>query len=261
MHSSSRRWLTVPLVLLAVIALGAASAELVLYAANAGLAQEPLPQVPAAPQTKPPFKPEVGQHGKDVVWVPTPQALVDKMLDMAKVTPEDLVMDLGSGDGITVISAAKRGARAIGIEYNPDMVDLSRANAEKAGVTAQGDLPQRRPLRNRPVGGDGHHDVPAAADQHEAAAEDPRPEARHAHRLELVHDGGLGRRRDRQRRRRMRDLVHGVLLDRAGEDRRQVEDADRRVRRSCRRSRWWPGRSSRTARARPSPTAGSGARS
>jgi precorrin-6B methylase 2 len=80
------------------------------------------------------FKPEVGQGGKDVVWVPTPQALVDKMLDMAKVTAQDVVMDLGSGDGITVITAAKRGARAIGIEYNPDMVELSKANAEKAGV-------------------------------------------------------------------------------------------------------------------------------
>jgi precorrin-6B methylase 2 len=82
-----------------------------------------------------PFKPEVGQGGKDVVWVPTPQALVDKMLDMANVTPQDVVMDLGSGDGITVITAAKRGARAIGIEYNPDMVELSKANAEKAGVS------------------------------------------------------------------------------------------------------------------------------
>ena len=81
-----------------------------------------------------PFKPEVGQGGKDVVWVPTPQALVDKMLDMANVTPQDVVMDLGSGDGITVITAAKRGARAIGIEYNPDMVELSKANAQKAGV-------------------------------------------------------------------------------------------------------------------------------
>jgi precorrin-6B methylase 2 len=81
------------------------------------------------------FKPEVGQHGKDVVWVPTPQALVDRMLDMAKVTPRDYVMDLGSGDGITVITAAKRGARALGIEYNPDMVALSIANAAKAGVS------------------------------------------------------------------------------------------------------------------------------
>ena len=73
-----------------------------------------------------PYEPEVGQAGKDVVWVPTPQALVDKMLDMAKVTPQDFVMDLGSGDGRTVISAAKRGARALGIEYNPDMVELAK---------------------------------------------------------------------------------------------------------------------------------------
>src|SRR5512138_351852 len=67
------------------------------------------------------FQPQVGQSGKDVVWVPTPQALVDKMLDMAKVTPQDVVMDLGSGDGRTVITAAKRGARALGIEFDQNM--------------------------------------------------------------------------------------------------------------------------------------------
>src|SRR6266542_6926522 len=77
----------------------------------------------------PSFEPQVGQAGKDVVWVPTPQALVDKMLDMAKVTPQDYVMDLGSGDGRTVITAAKRGVRAMGVEYNPDMVELSRRAA------------------------------------------------------------------------------------------------------------------------------------
>ncbi|MGE3889924.1 MAG: cyclopropane-fatty-acyl-phospholipid synthase family protein, partial [Vicinamibacterales bacterium] len=82
-----------------------------------------------------PFEPTVGQAGKDVVWVPTPQALVDKMLDMAKVTKDDFVMDLGSGDGRTVITAAKRGARALGIEYNPDMVELARGNAAKEGVS------------------------------------------------------------------------------------------------------------------------------
>ena len=82
-----------------------------------------------------PFEPQVGQAGKDVVWVPTPQAVVDKMLDMAKVTKDDFVMDLGSGDGRTVITAAKRGARAMGIEYNPDMVELSVRNAKEAGVT------------------------------------------------------------------------------------------------------------------------------
>src|SRR5262245_6080289 len=81
-----------------------------------------------------PFEPQVGQAGKDVVWVPTPQAVVDKMLDMAKVTKDDIVYDLGSGDGRTVITAAKRGARAFGIEYNPDMVTLSQNNAKTAGV-------------------------------------------------------------------------------------------------------------------------------
>src|SRR4029077_2176018 len=81
------------------------------------------------------YQPEVGQAGKDVVWVPTPQALVDKMLDMAKLTPADFLMDLGSGDGRTVITAAKRGSRAMGIEYNPDMVALSTKNAAAAGVS------------------------------------------------------------------------------------------------------------------------------
>jgi len=90
-----------------------------------------LVQAQTATQT---YEPTVGQEGKDVVWVPTPQALVDKMLDMAKVTPQDFVMDLGSGDGRTVITAAKRGATAMGIEYNPDMVELSKINAEKAGL-------------------------------------------------------------------------------------------------------------------------------
>jgi len=66
--------------------------------------------------------------------VPTPQALVEKMLDIAKVTAQDYVIDLGSGDGRTVITAAKRGAKALGIEYNPDMVELSKRNAAKAGV-------------------------------------------------------------------------------------------------------------------------------
>jgi SAM-dependent methyltransferase len=81
------------------------------------------------------YEPRVGQEGKDVVWVPSPQALVNKMLDMAKVTPKDYVIDLGSGDGRTVITAAKRGAKALGIEYNPEMVELSKRNAAKEGVS------------------------------------------------------------------------------------------------------------------------------
>jgi hypothetical protein len=99
----------------------------------------------AVAQEAKPFEPVVGQQGKDVVWVPTAQALVDRMLDMAKVTPNDILFDLGSGDGRTVITAAKRGAKATGIEFNPDMVALSRRNAATAGVTGkatfvQGDI-------------------------------------------------------------------------------------------------------------------------
>lgn len=100
----------------------------------AALASSHLAFAQAPQQAESAYEPMVGQEGKDVVWVPTPQALVDKMLDMAKVTSRDYVMDLGSGDGRTVITAAKRGARATGIEYNPDMVRLSQANARKAGV-------------------------------------------------------------------------------------------------------------------------------
>jgi SAM-dependent methyltransferase len=91
------------------------------------------------------FQPFVGQEGKDVVWVPTPEALVEKMLDMARVTPQDYVIDLGSGDGRNVIAAAKRGARALGVEYNPEMVALSRRTAAREGVAdkarfVQGDM-------------------------------------------------------------------------------------------------------------------------
>jgi hypothetical protein len=78
-----------------------------------------------------------GSSGKDVVWVPTPQSTVDTMLNMAKITSSDYVMDLGSGDGRTVITAAKRGATARGIEYDPDRVAYSICNAEKEGVSAK----------------------------------------------------------------------------------------------------------------------------
>jgi hypothetical protein len=88
-----------------------------------------------AQQDKTDYQPQVGQEGKDVIWVPTPQALVDKMLDIAKVTPKDYLIDLGSGDGRTVITAAKRGVKALGIEYNPDMVELSKRNAAKERVS------------------------------------------------------------------------------------------------------------------------------
>ena len=94
-----------------------------------------LVQIPTlGAQEAKPFVPVVGQAGKDVVWVPTPPEMVEKMLDLARVTPQDYVIDLGSGDGRNVIAAAKRGARGLGVEYNPDMVALSKRNASAAGV-------------------------------------------------------------------------------------------------------------------------------
>ena len=80
------------------------------------------------------YKPLFGQEGKDVVWVPTPQPLVNKMLDMAHLTANDILFDLGSGDGRTVIAAAKRGATSTGVEFNPQMVALSKRIAERSGV-------------------------------------------------------------------------------------------------------------------------------
>lgn len=99
-------------------------------AGQAAEAQPPVAQ-------NPPYEPQSGQEGKDVVWVPTPDALVEAMLDIAQVTAADRVIDLGSGDGRTVIAAAKRGATARGIEYNPDMVTLAQRRAADAGVTAR----------------------------------------------------------------------------------------------------------------------------
>jgi hypothetical protein len=117
-----------------------------LVAANAS-AQAPTQTAPAKPasEAQKPYEPTVAQAGKDVVWVPTPQPTVDNMLLLAKLTPQDYLIDLGSGDGITVISAAKKGARAHGVEFNPDMVGLSQRKAKEAGVSdkatfTQGDL-------------------------------------------------------------------------------------------------------------------------
>ena len=113
-----------------------------LLAGSTAFAQTPAPSAPAAQE---PYKPTVGQPGKDVVWVPTPDEMVEKMLDMANVTPNDFVIDLGSGDGRNVIAAAKRGAHALGVEYNEDLVQYSRQNAAKTGVAekatfVQGDM-------------------------------------------------------------------------------------------------------------------------
>jgi hypothetical protein len=82
-----------------------------------------------------PYEPQIGQAGKDVIWVPTPQRAVERMLTLAKVGPDDFLIDLGSGDGRIVIAAAKRhGARGFGVDLNPDMVKLSQHRARQAGV-------------------------------------------------------------------------------------------------------------------------------
>jgi SAM-dependent methyltransferase len=82
-----------------------------------------------------PDAPRLNQPGKDVQWVPTPTALVEKMLDLAGLTPKDRLVDLGSGDGVLVIAAAQRGARARGIEYDRGLVEFSKRKAAEAGVT------------------------------------------------------------------------------------------------------------------------------
>jgi hypothetical protein len=104
----------------------------VAVAVSAVLAGGALAQAPAKKEE---FTPQVGQAGKDVIWVPTPDELVERMLRMAQVTDKDFVIDLGSGDGRIAIAAAKKfGARAQGIEYNPDMVDVSNKSAQSQGV-------------------------------------------------------------------------------------------------------------------------------
>ena len=108
-----------------------------LFAGHAALTQQAqqAQQAQQTPSGSSEYSPTVGQPGKDVIWVPTPDALVERMLQMAGVGPRDYVIDLGSGDGRTVIMAAEKfGARAMGIEYNPEMVALSIRKAEEAGV-------------------------------------------------------------------------------------------------------------------------------
>lgn len=97
---------------------------------------------PAA-EPKPTEAPALGQAGKDVIWIPTPQALVDTMLDMAGVTPQDVLIDLGSGDGRLVITAAKRGARALGVELDTKLVTTARRAAQREGVTERARFEQR----------------------------------------------------------------------------------------------------------------------
>jgi precorrin-6B methylase 2 len=115
---------------------GPAATEAKPLSAQTGKVTTPAQPTKPAPKTGE-YTPSSGQEGKDVVWVPTPQPLVNKMLEMAKLTANDVLFDLGSGDGRTVITAAKRGATSTGIEYNPKMVELSKNIAQKEGVSGK----------------------------------------------------------------------------------------------------------------------------
>jgi len=116
--------------------LAAASAAILILATTAG--------VPAQAADQAEYKPNLYQAGKDVVWVPTPGDLVEKMLDMAKLTPADTLLDLGSGDGRTVIAAAKRGATASGIETTRTWLRCQNARRKRPAWRP------RRPL-SRPI--------------------------------------------------------------------------------------------------------------
>ena len=190
--------------------------------AVSAFAQATATQKPAQPQ---PFEPKVGQAGKDVVWVPTSQALVDKMLDMAKVTPQDFVMDLGSGDGRTVITAAKRGATAMGIEYNPDMVELSKKNAAKENVSAKAtfvkaDLFETDFSKATVIT---MFLLPDINVKLRPKILNLKPGTRVVSNSFTMEDWEAGP--DRDHHRRMHELVHGAPVDRAGEGRGHVDDA------------------------------------
>lgn len=134
-----RNWIIPALLAAAAIGGGAVIAQSTLTEPAAPPKLDP-PSISVSPPDEQPrygddqYRPTSGQSGKDVVWVPTPDSLVNAMLQTAGVTKDDYVVDLGSGDGRIAIAAAKLGARAHGIEYNPEMVALARRNAQRAGV-------------------------------------------------------------------------------------------------------------------------------
>ena len=168
--------------------------------------------------------PVIGQEGKDVIWVPTPDVLVDTMLEMAEVGPGDYVMDLGSGDGRTVIAAARLGARTVGVELDPGLVAASTQRAIEAGVADRTEF-LATDLFEVDLSGDGDHDVPAPGHQHPTATPPVGTRAGHPHRVEHLGHGRFGERprrarldpgRDR-RPRSLSQLLHLAVLGRAGE--------------------------------------------
>ena len=166
------------------------------------------------------YKPQVGQSGKDVVWVPTPDEVVQRMLRMAKVTPQDTVYDLGAGDGKIAIAAGKIGATSVGIEYNPDMAKLAQCYVQAEELAGKTRIIQGDVFKEDFSKAIGRHDVPAAGVESAAASDDPEHEAGHARHVASIHDGRLGARRNGGDR-----LPHRVSVDRAGQGRRRLDAA------------------------------------
>ena len=161
----------------------------------------------------------------DVIYVPTPQEVVDRMLELAEVKAGDYMIDFGCGDGRMVVTAAKRGARGYGVDINPQRIKEANENAQKAGVTDKVDLQDRQPVRGGPQQGRRDGDVSFDRHQYPAASENPqRHEARHAHRLARLRHGRLGSRSARHSQRQ-----EHLLLGRARQGRRQMADRERRA--------------------------------
>jgi len=179
--------------------------------------------------------------------VPSPASLVEKMLDMAGVGAGDFVMDLGSGDGRVVIAAAKRGARALGVEYTPELVTLSRRNAADAGVSERASFVQGDMFEGRPVAGDGARALPAAREPAEAHGEVRRAPGGNAHRQQRLPDPGLGRGGGRHRG-RLRRVVHGLPVQSSPRGSPGAGSSAAASSFSSRNSRTCAGRSSRAAR-------------
>ena len=161
-----------------------------------------------------PFEPSVGQGGKDVVWVPTPQALVEKMLDMAKVTPKDFVMDLGSGDGRTVITAAKRGATAPASNTTRTWWRCRARTRQMPACRRR--RPSSRPTSSRPTS---RRPTSSPCSCCPSINMRLRPtilehEARHAHRRPTRSRWTTGKRTRRRRSKRTDELVHRAAVDR-----------------------------------------------
>ena len=163
----------------------------------------------AAQQT---YVPEVGQEGKDVIWVPTPLALVEKMLDLAKVTSADFVIDLGSGDGRNVIAAAKRGARALGVEFNPDMVALAQKLAADAGVSDKATFVQGEYVRSGHFVRQRARPFSSPEKSGTIEGEDAGDETREPHRAQHLCHSRLETGRDREDHWRLHGLVCTALL-------------------------------------------------